>query len=136
MSEINLFEVAVREKYRFTSSKGELTLEQLYSLPLTSKVGPSLDEVGIAIKREIKQSEEESLVVSSPNSAKNKVLSNKLELVKTVIKYKQDLAEDAKNSAAKAELKQKLTAILEKKQDASLENMSEEDLIKQLEALK
>lgn len=39
MSEINIFEVATRDQYRFPTAKGLLSTEELWGLPLTSEAG-------------------------------------------------------------------------------------------------
>jgi len=62
-------------------------------------------------------------------------LENKLEIVKFVIEYKQEKAEAAKNRAAKAEQKAFLLDLKRRKEVAALENLSTEEIDKQLAAL-
>ena len=45
MTDIDIFKQAAKAKLRFPSSKGELRVEDLWDLPLTSKTGPSLDSL-------------------------------------------------------------------------------------------
>ena len=47
----NLFLQATREKFRFESSKGDLSVEQLWDLPLTSRTGFDLDTVAKAVNK-------------------------------------------------------------------------------------
>lgn len=131
---MNIFEKAAREAYRFPSSKGGITTEDLWSLPLTSKSGFDLDNVAKAIARDLKAMTEESFVVKSENRAKEK-LEMMLELVKHIIVVKQDESAALVNAAAASARKAKLLDILAKKQDASLESLSEEELIAQIKAM-
>ena len=88
----NLFEIAARKKYRFPSPIGQLTVEDLYQLPLTSPpntraVRPNLNDVARAVNAELKALGEESFVgTAAPGQAD---LSNKLDIVKSVIAFKQ-----------------------------------------------
>lgn len=92
---VDLFQLAAKHKYRFTSSKGELTVEDLFGLPLkpTSKSSASLNDVAIELSNQVETSSSKNFVDDTPVG--NKHTSNKLEIVKTVIAFK-------KSEAAKA----------------------------------
>ena len=126
----NLFENATRNKYRFESSKGMITVEDLWSMPLlsTSKVSPEfdLDHVAKTLNNKIKLLEEESFV--SVKTTENTQLYEQLEIVKYVIATK--LAEQAAladKSVKRAELT-KLTSILAQKQELDMLSMSTKEL--------
>lgn len=128
----SLFETCTRNKVRFESSRGLLTVEDLWDLPLTSKKdGFDLDTLAKSINRELKQSEEESFVI--PNTATNSILQLKLEVLKFIIKVKLDDAEARKSLQEKQERRKKLIDALERKEDQALLNMSAEDIRKELE---
>lgn len=130
---MNLHEQAAIQKFRFPTAKGELTLENLYDLPLTSSSGFDLDTVAKRINSELKAQTEESFVaVSNPATA---VIEAKLELVKLVIAHKQRLAAERANAAARKAEREKLTDLLSRKQDAALESLSPEEIQKRLDAL-
>lgn len=131
---MTIFEKATREKFRYPSTKGLLTTEQLWELPLTAKSGFSLDDVAKAVNAELKAIDTESFVATETNPAKA-TLETKLEVVKHVIAVR--LAEDqaAKAVAAKKLEKEKLLAVLGRKQDAVLENLSEEELLARINNL-
>lgn len=135
MTDINIFEVASREKLRFDSSIGYLTTEQLWDLPLTS-VGnkANLNAVGLQFVKALKEGTEDSLINPAPTSAQ-KVIQLQLDIVKHIIAVKQDEAEEKRVAAAKKAHKAKLLDALARKQDAKLEEMSEEDIKKALEEL-
>lgn len=131
---MTIFEKATREKFRYPSTKGLLTTEQLWELPLTAKSGFSLDDVAKAVNAELKAIATESFVATETNPAKA-TLETKLEVVKHVIAVR--LAEDqaAKAAAAKKLEKEKLLAVLGRKQDAVLENLTEAELLARINNL-
>ncbi|MTK03399.1 hypothetical protein [Micromonospora sp. CP22] len=131
---MTIFEKATREKFRYPSTKGLLTTEQLWELPLTAKSGFSLDDVAKAVNAELKAIDTESFVATETNPAKA-TLETKLEVVKHVIAIR--IAEDqaAKAAAAKKLEKEKLLAVLSRKQDAALENLTEAELLARINNL-
>ena len=50
---MNLFEIASRNKLRVPTTKGDLTVEQLWDLPLKSANGLSLDSIAIALNKQL-----------------------------------------------------------------------------------
>jgi hypothetical protein len=131
---VTIFEKATREKFRYPSTKGLLTTEQLWELPLTAKSGFSLDDVAKAVNAELKAIDTESLVGTATNQAQATV-ETKVGGVKHVIAFR--LAEDqaAKAAAAKKLEKEKLIAVLGRKQDAVLENLTEAELLARINNL-
>lgn len=131
---MTIFEKATREKFRYPSAKGLLTTEQLWELPLTAKSGFSLDDVARAVNAELKAIDTESFVATETNPAKA-TLETKLEVVKHVIAIR--IAEDqaTKAAAAKKLEKEKLLAVLGRKQDAVLENLTEAELLARINNL-
>ena len=131
---MNLFEIASREGYRFDSVKRALTVEDLWALPLTTRAnGASLDSVAKQINSQLKRSVEESFVTQKTSA--DSTLTNKLELVKYIISVRMEEANVAKVRADKAQEKAKILEILARKQEQSLENSSEEDLLAKLAEL-
>jgi hypothetical protein len=121
-----MFKKAARLKLRFDSSKGLLTVEDLFDLPLTSAKGASLDGIAKALHREIKDSSEISFV--GPPSPENTALNLKFNIVKDVIDARVKENEDKKNRKLREDKKARILEIIAKKQDAKLEDMSEEEL--------
>lgn len=130
----NLFLTATRKKYRFESSRGELTVEQLWDMPLASRNGFDLDTVAKAVNRELKGMEEDSFVERRSNPRRND-LENMLELIKTVIAVKQDDNKKKTEAQARETLKIKLREKIEAKKDQQLGDMSIEELEAQLAAI-
>ena len=84
----DIFKQATKLKLRFSSVRGDLTIEDLWDLPLTSKSNLSLDGVGKPIQKDIRESDEDSLV-DVPTTSKNELNSLRLAIIKEIISVKQ-----------------------------------------------
>lgn len=127
MTTENLFESATRSKMRFPF-KGMISVEDLWDLSLTN-----LDSVFKTLNAEAKKSEEESLL--NTKSKEDEEISNKIEIVKYIVGVKLDEKKKRENAKKNAEMRQRLLEIKAKRQDAALENMSDEELDKTLAEL-
>lgn len=130
---MNLYKKATRKKLRFPSVRGSLSVEDLWDLPLIAPDDCSLDGVAKAVNRQLQTSEEESFV--EPKKEEENLLRVQLDLVKDIIQYKIDAATAAEKREATKAKKQKILAILEKKEDADLEEQDSEELKKMLNEL-
>jgi hypothetical protein len=130
----DLFITASRRKFRFASERGDLTVEQLWDMPLTARTGFDLNNVARGVNNELKGLAEESFVETSTNP-RRKTLEQMLEIVKTVIATKQAEAKAATETAAKSALRAKLAETIERKKDEKLGSASIEELEAQLAAL-
>lgn len=127
-----LFQKASRQKLRFESSKGMLTAEDLWDLPLTSTVPtrPNLDDIAKAINRQLKATQEESFVVKETKG--NEILQLQLEILKVVIGVKMAEKEAAAKAREDTEWDQAIMALIQKKKGEQLAETSMEDLEKML----
>lgn len=135
MSE-ELFVIATREKVRWDTIKGQLSVEQLWELPLTtnSTNGVCLDSVAIQTNREL-QNATDSVSYIKKTSKSTELLQLKLDIVKYIIEVKlneQAVKETAAVNRSKAAVIQQL--INQKKADA-LGTKSIEELEKELAQL-
>ena len=133
---MNLFEYAARHKLRFSSIKGDLTVEQLWNdVPLRSQRDDfSLDAVARAANRALKVVSEESFV-DTTKTEKHTRLEMTFAVVKYIIDAKLAEEEAAKKRAENKIEKEKLLKILEEKQDGKLSDLSINDLKKRIAAL-
>jgi hypothetical protein len=120
-------------KIRFETTKGALTVEDLWDLPLTSARYANLNDIAKGINRELKASGEEDFV--SPATKADETLALKLAVVKHIIGVRLAENEEAKLIADKRAQKEKLLELIARKQDQELEGKSLEDLQKMVEAL-
>jgi len=127
-----MFEKATRLKIRFATSAGQLAVEDLWDLPLTSKTKVNLDDIASNIHKNLKSGDDVSFVVTEKKS--NPIEQLRFDIVKYIIDTK--LAENAVSAAAKAksEQKQKILEIISQKEDESLLSMPLEELKKLIEA--
>lgn len=131
----DIFEKATRKKLRFPSEKGDLTVEQLWDLPLTSsRSNLSLDGIARAINTDLKNLAEESFVVTTPDPRKA-LLELQLDILKHIIAVKLAEAESAKKSAEKAAERAKLLAALGEKEEQELTLLSKEAILARLKEL-
>jgi hypothetical protein len=130
----DVFEYATRNKLRFASSRGQLTVEQLWDVPLRSSDDFNLNAIAKVTSKAWKDLAEDSFVetAKTPEHARRETA---LEVVKFVIEAK--LAEEtaAKKRADNKVEKEKLLAILAEKQDGKLSALSEKELQKRIAAL-
>ena len=127
MTNNELFINATRVNYQFPF-RGMINVIDLWDLSLTN-----LYSVFKTLNAEAKKSEEESLL--NTKSKEDEEISNKIEIVKYIVSVKLDEKKKREDAKKNAEMRQKLLEIKAKRQDAALENMSDEDLDKALAEL-
>lgn len=125
--EKNLFEIATRNRYRF-NYKGVMTVEDLWDLNVEA-----LDVIFKTLNRQKKTADEDSLLAAK--SAEDTELANKIELVRYIVSVKLAESEARVNAAEKKAQRDKIMAIMAKKQDAKLENMDMAELEAELAKL-
>lgn len=128
------FELAVKLKVRFATSRGDASLEQLYDMPLTSRNGFDLDTTARSVYQELKSIDDVSFVSTVPNRAKD-LLQLKLDLITHVIASK--LEENARilKASKNREERQKLLGILNQKQEEELTSLSADEIKARILAL-
>ena len=127
MTNNELFINATRNNYQFPF-RGMINVIDLWDLSLTN-----LDSVFKTLNAEAKKSEEESLL--NTKSKEDEEISNKIKIVKYIVGVKLDEKKKREDAKKNAEMRQRLLEIKAKRQDAALENMSDEDLDKALAEL-
>lgn len=130
----NLFEYATRHKLRFSSTRGDLSVEMLWDIPLRSTDGFNLDAVARTANKTYKDATEESFVATTRTEAHTR-LEMALEVVKRIIEVKLADEASAKQRADNRIEKEKLLKILAEKQDGKLSDLSEKELQRRIAAL-
>lgn len=123
----NIFEYVTRNKVRF-SFRGLISAEDLWDLSLTN-----LDSIYKELKKQSKQSEEESLL--NIKTQEDELLNVQIEIVKHIVSVKLAEKEAREKESAKKAQKQKIMSIIAAKQDEALQNSSIDDLQKMLDEL-
>ena len=127
MTNNELFINATRNNYQFPF-RGMINVIDLWDLPLTN-----LDSVFKTLNAEIKRSEEESLL--NTKSTEDEEISNKIDIVKYIVSVKLAEKKAREDNKKNAEMRQRLLEIKAKREDAALENLSDEELDKALAEL-
>ena len=122
-----MFEYATRNKVRFPF-KGLISVEDLWDLSLTN-----LDSIYKTLNKQVKQSEEESLL--NTRTTVDKELDAQIAIVKHIVAVKLAEQEAREKASVKKAQKQKIMTIIASKQDEALQNSSVEDLQKMLDEL-
>ena len=134
MSQVNIFKQATKLKLRFPSVRGDLTVEDLWDLPLTSKSNLSLDGVGKPIQKALRESDEDSLV-DVPTTSKNELNSLRLAIIKEIISVKQEENLIKQNQAAIESQKALLKQALASKKVDEINSLSVEEIEKRLASM-
>ena len=123
-----MFEKAVRTKLRIKSDRGLLSVEDVWDLSLQE-----LNKMAKSLNKEMKeQAEEDFLEETGTEDLKTKL---RFEIVLYVLKTKKAEKESLENEVARKAKKEKLLNILDKKLDAETEEMSIDDIRKEIDSL-
>lgn len=132
---MSMFEKASRLKLRFPSTRGLLTVEDLWGLPLTGKTVPSLDAIAVDLHSSLRSETQISFVDNAVKSKDEQLNQLRFDIVKHIIDVR--INEDAAKTQ-KAQLDQQraaLTEALEMKRQERLQGKSVEELEAELALL-
>ncbi len=131
-----MFERASRMKLRFESTRGLLTVEDLWDLPLTARSAslPSLDDLARTLARKLTDTAHQVSFVL-PTTTADESLQLQFDVVKHVIEVRMAERAARETQAANREKKQKLLSLIAQKQDAQLSDKSVEELQAMVEEL-
>lgn len=129
---------ALEQKWRFPSKRGPLTIEDLFDLPLTKNNGLNLDTVAIEINKQLQEKQGSTSFVESTSEKTTEItkLDTMLEIVKLIIKQRQDENNNKLHAAALESKRKELQFLIDQKQLESLASLPLEELQKQLAELK
>lgn len=131
---MSLFEKATRNKIRFSTRIGDLSVEDLWDLPLVTGNKANLDMIAIGLNRELKECETESFV-RKDNNPRTEILQLKFEVVKHIIDVKLQEAKEKENKVARESRRQELLDLKAKKRQEIDGQKSMEEIDKELAEL-
>ena len=120
-----MFKQASKMKLRFATSKGNLSVEDLWDLSL-----PVLDKLAVSYDEELAKSPRKSFITNDTPS--NTELELKFNIVKEIITDKLKEKADRETAKNKAAEKARLTELLAKKQSEKLESLPEDEIKRRL----
>jgi len=133
---MEMYALAARNKWRFETRKGQLTVEDLWDLPLETTArqnGPSLDEIAVALHNLTKEGEPTSFVNRKNDSARNRATAfqinqTKFSIVKHIIDIKLEEEEAALQARENREKRQRILSLIAEKQDGEMQAKSLDEL--------
>lgn len=127
---------ALRAKLTFPSTRGNVSLQDIFDVPLKSRDGHNLNDIAKSVNRAIKDAGEEDFVTGSskvdPALAANKL---RLEILKDVIQIKETEAKAKETGAARAAERQQLLALRDQKATEALQALTPAEIEARLKAL-
>jgi len=129
-----MFDKAFRQKLRFESLMGQLSVEDLWDLPLTARSGKAnLDDIAKDLHHQLKNEDDISFVIQSKKS--DETIQLKFDIVKHIIDVRLAEQSAAETLRSNKEKKQQLLAIIAQKENEGLMNTSLDELKKMAESL-
>ena len=125
----DLFALASRKKFRYTTPQGQVSVEDLWDLPMSSARTnqANLDDIAIALDKQLKDSGTTTSFVKKTVKS-NVELRAKFDIVLHVIEVKQAEADAAAVERDNANKKQRIMELIEQKKDADLAGKSADEL--------
>lgn len=120
-----MYKEAAQLKLRFTTSKGLLTVEQLFDLTL-----PELDALAVALDNEYKESGKKSFLVK--RTSKDKIAKLKFDIAIDVLNTKAEEAEVKTQESERKAYNEKIFAAIANSEEKELSNKTPEQLRKML----
>lgn len=122
---VNIFEQASRQKLRFDTAIGMLSVEELWALPLTTTNGKvNLDQIAVALNKELKGSEESFV----SNSKRNELLQLRFDVVKYIIETRLQENEAKTAEVQRAANIQKMDELIAAREQQDLANLPLDEL--------
>lgn len=126
---MDIFERASRCVLRFQTTKGIITAEDLWQLPLTSVRGAmNLDDIARFYHRALKSDDNVSFVDRPATTPADDTNQLRFDIVKHVINTRQEENKTARAVMENQEKKKRLLEIIATKQDKELEGKSLDEL--------
>jgi hypothetical protein len=122
-----MFEEASRRKLRFESPFGRLSVEDIWDLPLDT-----LDSIAVGLYQ---KTQNENISFVKPEQKTDVDLQLRFDIVRRIIEVKLQERTEAEEKILAAQKKQRLLAILARKEDAELESSSTEELRRMINEL-
>jgi hypothetical protein len=130
---MEMFERASRLALRFDTSRGQLTTEDLWQLPLTHSRAPNLNDLAKSLHRELESNQVVSFVDDKKEPDERLRLA--FDVVLHVIAVKKEEGKAQLAARTRAEQKRKLLAALADRESDELKGKSADELRRMIEDL-
>lgn len=132
---MNKFERATKQKLRFETSKGFITTEDVWDLPLKSR-GADLNKLAKKYNKLLKDDTETDFVDGGNKDPGFTANQLRFDIILSVIDYKKSAAKLAELKSNNRDRENRIKEALENKKDSALLNMSEAELEAELAKLR
>ena len=121
-----MFDIATKNKFRFESSKGKLTTEDLWDLSMNE-----LNSIAKSLKKAMNDSDEDYIDVKKTDE----IFKQKFDIVIHIIEYKKAESNKKFDEKKKAEERELLINLINEKKIQTLSNSTIEELTEKLKSL-
>lgn len=128
---MNIFEQATKNKLRFQTTKGSISVEDLWDLPLTSPRGTSLDSMAIALDQSLRT--KGVSFVDTTVAVANAADQLRFEIIKHVIGVRMKAKDTAEKAKATRQRNDQIRRLIADKENDVLAGKSIEELQDMLE---
>ncbi len=133
---MNIFERASKQRIRFETSKGRLTCEDLWDLPLKTRTkSVDLNALAQYYNKLIKEDTEVDFVDTEKKDPEYTTNKLKFEIILHIIKSKKETADKAAKAMEIKEEKELLLRLIEEKENETLKSLSLDELKKRVKTL-
>ena len=126
-----MFETLTRNKVRFTTPRGMISIEDVWDLPLTSTIGVSLDDIA----KDLHETLGESTFTLAKSTKKDEETQLKFDAVKFIFEVKTEEAKARRKATENKNERGKLVDALAAKEVEELAGKSSKELKKAIKAL-
>lgn len=118
---MSIYKEVTRGRVRFQTSKGELSVEQLWDLSVAD-----LDKLAVSLQEEYKESGKKSFIYKK--TPKDKISKLKFDVVLDVLETKMEELESARNKKQIQDHNSKIANLIAEKQEEELKSLSVSEL--------
>lgn len=130
---MNVFERASKEQWRYATKRGLISTEQLWQLPLSGDI--SLDAIAVGLHHTAESEKRVSFVSDTQRNQAAELAARQLTLVKHIIDAKLTAKAEREKARERSVERDKLLALLGRKEDEAMEGMEKDDILKRLKEL-
>jgi hypothetical protein len=118
-----MYKEAIKSNFRFATTRGELTTEQLWGLSMSQ-----LDELVVSLSEELEKTGKKSYLNSE--TPKNILIKKKFDIALDILQTKIDEDNQRSEALERKKFNEKIDELILKKQETELENLPLEELLK------
>jgi D-ribose pyranose/furanose isomerase RbsD len=122
---MDIFMKATKQKVRWNTTKGVLSVEDVWDLSLEQ-----LNAEAIKLNKEIKEMGEENFLDDTPSVSP--VMKLRFDVVIAIMEHKKELKLASETRAKNKAEKEKLLRLLEQREDEEMAEMPKEEILKRL----